>query len=550
VETVAHKILDILANGGADRVFLVPGGACSPVLKALLDRPGFQTITAKQETNAVFLAMGYSFATGKPGIVLTTAGPGITNALTGLASAKHENLPIVHLAGDVPTTAFGRDALQESSPSGLNAISLARGLTKYAVQLTRSDAAPSIMQRALATALSGAPGPVFVSLPLDVAAAQARMSRVAGKVHAHFDIESGACIETAGLLAMAKRPLVIAGAGCRSRASRQALIELAEGFNLPVIVSPKGKGVFPEQHANYLGVFGFGGHESVIEYLEGGVDVLLVCGSGLNDFATNAWSPLLRPTSALVQVDIDAAKLGKNYPADLGLIGPVDLVVQRILANKPEQITKRPAFGRLRHQEVTPSATGRISTVDVMRTLNEHAPNDVVYTVDMGEHLAMALHFLEIGENATFFTALGFGSMGSGPVTAIGYQLGAPKRRVIAICGDGGFLMSGSEVTTAVQHDIACTFLIINDSRLNMCYHGMIDLYGESLDFSTKLVDFATLAQAYGAKGVVIETVAQLREALAQPLDGPLVLDVRVDPEVRLGGSQRNAALRQFKADA
>jgi acetolactate synthase-1/2/3 large subunit len=138
--------------------------------------------------------------------------------------------------------------------------------------------------------------------------------------------------------------------------------------------------------------------------------------------------------------------------------------------------------------------------------------------------------------------------MGSGPVTAIGYQMGAPTRRVISIAGDGGFLMSGSELATAVQHNVACTFVIINDSRLNMCHYGMIDLYGKSLDFSTNLVDFAALARAYGAKGVVIESVEQLREALTQPLDGPLVLDVRVDPEVRLGGSQRNAALRQFKA--
>jgi acetolactate synthase-1/2/3 large subunit len=140
--------------------------------------------------------------------------------------------------------------------------------------------------------------------------------------------------------------------------------------------------------------------------------------------------------------------------------------------------------------------------------------------------------------------------MGSGINSAIGYQLGAPGRRTFAICGDGGFLMYGMELSTAVQYGIATTFVIINDSRLSMVHHGMTDLYGTSPNFSTQVIDFAGIARSVGAQGEIIKSRQQLLEALKLPITGPLVLDVRVDPDVRLGGSQRNAALRQFKQPA
>jgi thiamine pyrophosphate-dependent acetolactate synthase large subunit-like protein len=137
--------------------------------------------------------------------------------------------------------------------------------------------------------------------------------------------------------------------------------------------------------------------------------------------------------------------------------------------------------------------------------------------------------------------------MGSGICSAIGYQFGMPSRRTFAICGDGGMLMFGNEIATAVQHHVPTTFVVINDSRLNMVHHGMQDLYGATPDFSTQLVDFAALAQSMGAAGVVVRTRQELVDALTAEVDGPLVLDVRIDPELRLGGSQRNATLRQFK---
>ncbi|MFT3766110.1 MAG: thiamine pyrophosphate-binding protein [Minicystis sp.] len=540
-------MVDELRMMGIDTMFGIPGGAVSPIYSAVMKRSDMRVVNAKHETGAVFLAMGYAIATGKPGFVVTTAGPGITNALTGLASAFYDSVPIIYVAGEVSTAAFGRGALQESSSAGLDAVSLVRRMTKFAAQASRPDSATAVLRKAYATAMSGRQGPVFISLPINVSSARAANNPISGNARTSFEVDAAGCERSFELLAKAQSPLILAGAGMRDPKSREMLVRLAEAVEAPVAVSPKGKGVFPEDHPQYLGVFGFGGHESVVDYLTGGVDVLLVCGSGLNDFSTNAWSPLLSGTQAFIQVDIDAAQLGKNYPIDLGLVGPADAVLARMLSGRPRRPAQpRRLRVRARYQHAGRSATGALTTPEVMQVMNEVCPKDSVFTADMGEHLSIALHYLKVRSGGDFLTCLGFGSMGSGVCTAIGYQMGAPRQRVYSVCGDGCFLMYGAELATAVHHNVPVTFVIINDSKLNMCELGMRDLYGGSPDMTTPVINFAETARATGATGYVIRTREELVNALNTPPEGPVVLDVRIDPEVRLMGSQRNSALRQF----
>ena len=178
--------------------------------------------------------------------------------------------------------------------------------------------------------------------------------------------------------------------------------------------------------------------------------------------------------------------------------------------------------------------------------MNRYCPTDAIFTADMGEHLGVALHYLRVGEHADFLTCLGFGSMGSGINAAIGYQLGAMNRRTYALCGDGGFLMYGTELATAVQHALPTTFLVVNDSRLNMVHHGMTAQFGRVPDFSTQPIDFAAFARSMGAVGRSVVTHEDLAAGLTERHDGPLVLDVRIDADVRLEGNQRVAALKQF----
>ncbi|UJR81343.1 thiamine pyrophosphate-binding protein [Sandaracinus amylolyticus] len=547
--TVALQLVDVLRDFGVDVVFGIPGGAISALYAALLERPDVRIITTKHESTAAFLAIGYAIATGRPGVVLTTAGPGITNAVTGVASAFYEGVPVVHIAGEVARSAFGRGALQEGSPAGFDAVAIMRRVTKMSVMLSHPGPATSVLRKALSTAYSGRRGPVFVSLPLDVACAHVESQPLSGSVRTTFEIDSDATRRALDMLERAQRPLILAGAGTRDLSGRRALRRLAEHVGAPVCVTTKGKGVFPEDHPLFLGVLGFGGHDSVISYLERGVDVLLAVGSGLNDFTTNAWSPLLRATRAFLQIDIDSAQLGKNYPIDLGLVGPADQVIGRMLEHRSDERISKP-LGRgpslVETQPLVPSPSGALTTMEVVLAMNEACPRDAVFTADMGEHLSVALHYLRVSEHGDFITCLGFGSMGSGIATAIGHQLGAPQRRTFAICGDGGFLMYGNELATAVQHGLRVTFVVMNDSRLNMVHHGMHDLFGRAPDFTTSPVDFALMARSMGAEGHVVRTRLDLVRLLSDEADGPVVLDVRFDPDVRLAGNQRVAALKQF----
>ena len=547
-ETVALQLVDVLREFGVNVVFGIPGGAVSPMFAALEHRPDVRLVVTKHETSAVFLAIGYAMATGRPGAVFTTAGPGITNALTGLASAHYEGVPVVHIAGEVARAAFGRGALQEGSPAGFDAVSLVRRVTKMAVMLSHAGPAASVLRKALVTAHSGRRGPVFVSVPMDVASTSIEPQPIAGAVRSSFEVDATASRRALELLESAERPLIVAGAGTRDQTSRRAIRRLAEYIGCPVCVTTKGKGVFPEDHPLYLGILGFGGHESVMEYLERGADVILALGTGLNDFSTNAWTSKLKAGRAFVQVDIDSGQLGKNYPIDLGLIGPADAVIGRMLEYRSEGHAPRPISrrGGVKLQDPTPSPTGMLTTAEVVLAMNEVCPADGVFTADMGEHLAFALHYLKVREPGDFITCLGFGSMGSGIVSAMGYQFGAPTRRTFALCGDGGFLMFGTELATAVQHRVQTTFIIINDSRLNMVHHGMIDIYGSTPDFSTQVIDFAAFGKSMGSVAMTVRTREELVNGLRLDGVGPVVLDVRVDPDIRIGGSQRNAALRQF----
>ncbi|MDI1479259.1 thiamine pyrophosphate-binding protein [Polyangium sp. y55x31] len=547
MKKVAAQLIEVLQEFGVDAVYGIPGGAIGYLYAELEKWRDIRVVTAKHEANAVFLAMGHSLATGRPSVALTTSGPGVTNALTGLASANADGIPVVVISGEVPRASFGRGALQEGSVYGFDAIGMARHVCKTAVQLSRPDAAVATFRKTMVTMMSGRPGAAFVSLPLDVASAGVTTSTYFGTPELGFQIDRAACERAMSSLLQAERPLIFAGAGARGRENRNRLLELVRRTGAPVAVTPKGKGTFPEDHPGYLGLFGFGGHESVVDYLKMKPDVILVCGTGLNDFATNAWSSLLRASRTFIQIDIDAAQFGKNYPVDIGLLGPLDKVIGVMLAVEGEHVARAPS-PRLETQPVPTSDAGRLTTIDVVKAMNEVCPANSFFTSDMGEHLSVALHFLRVREQGTFITCLGFGSMGTGICVPVGLAFGAKdeKRRAYAICGDGGMLMSGGELATAVQWKMPVTFVVINDSRLNMCHHGILDLYGRTPDFSTQLVDFAGIAKAMGATGHVVETFEELNAGLRDLREGPTVLDVRIDPDVRLCGSQRIAALRQF----
>lgn len=551
----AHRAVDVIVETllelGVDTFYGIPGGAISPVYDALLAHPEARVITAKHETGATFMAIGHARMSGGLPCVLVTSGPGITNAITGLAAAAVEGVPLIAIGGEVPRSRFAHGALQEGSSYQLNIVGMVRGMAKMSAEIALPDTAGMVVRKAVATALSGRRGPVFLTLPLDVANAPAVPTLTTSRVQTSFELDPEVLDRAAEALGRARRPALLVGSGARQPESARLLVALAERCQLPVMTSPKAKGIIPESHPLALGVFGHGGHPSATAYLEQGVDVLLCVGAGLGETSTNNWSRLLQASDSFIQVDVDSAQIGRNYRVDLGLIGPADRVLGALLERLP-RASERRTFG-LRHREPErlTSDTVPLHPARVIRLLQERMPPNTVFTSDIGEHLLFAIHYLRVDCPDGFIVNNALASMGSGIGSAIGARVARPDRPVVAICGDHGFQMYGMELATCVQNRIGVVFAIFNDARMTMVESGFVRVYGRGQDVSSHRLDLARLASALGAQGFHVRTVDDLVSLPTELLCGelPTVLDIEIDPTARFGLDARDAALKHFAAD-
>lgn len=547
----ADHIVDALERAGVDTVYGVPGGAISPIYDALVSRGAMRVVHVRHESSALFMAIGH--ARMRPGslpCVLVTSGPGVTNAMTGLAAARAEGTPLILLAGEVPRSRFGRNALQEGSPASIDTVHMARTVTRFSGGITVPQHAA--YQVAAAARLARAErGPVFLSLPLDVALAPGAASSFVPRAVAHPSLDPGAIERAATALASASQPLLLCGSGARHAAAE--VRELSSRLGIPVITSPKAKGIVSEASPLCLGVFGYGGHPSALEWLERHPpDVVLALGCGLSEPSTNSWSPLLQASATMIQVDLDPTAFGRNYRVDVaieGSVGDVLAALDRRLVPAPSRPLPVSGVTRIslpppHFDEERPLAPGR-----VLAALGEHFPRDTVYTADIGEHLLFAIHYLHLTGPDQFIASLGLGSMGSGISAAVGAKLAAPQRTVVSICGDYGFQMFGMELATAVQEHLDLVFVIMNDARMRMVEAGVQRIYGRGLAMDGPRVDFAALARAHGATGFSVRSMADLKAAIEdRSTSGPTVLDVSIDPSASFPANARVQEISNFTA--
>ncbi|HEY8207939.1 MAG TPA: thiamine pyrophosphate-binding protein [Myxococcaceae bacterium] len=546
-------VVKTLTELGVDTFYGIPGGAIASVYDALLDQSGVRIINSRHETGAVFAAMGQSRIGGSLPCVLTTAGPGVTNALTGLAAAHADGVPLIVIAGEVPRKHFGRGALQEGSRHHLDVLAMVRSVTKMAAEITNPRATSNLVRKAVATARSGRQGPVFLSLPLDVAAEKVPLTKTSSQVSTHFTLDEELLDASAEALQAAERGLIIAGSGARHPEAVRWLGLLASTLQMPVITTPKGKGVFPESDPLSLGVFGLGGHPSAAEYLEGGVDTVLCVGTGLGETSTNGWSPLLQPSGSLIQVDIDAAQIGRNYHVDYGLVGPAHAVLgglARRLRRRPTPAAEvsgiRYYEGEAQLQDTSPMRHAR-----AVQLLQQVAPENAIFTCDIGEHTIFAVHYLKVDHPDEFLLHSGLASLGSGIGAAVGAKLARPESPVVALCGDYGFQMYGMELATCVHHRIGTVFAVFNDARMRMVEAGLTKIFGRSGVMHSHRVDFAALARSVGAEGYTIRSAEDFLRLPAGVWRSelPVVLDLHIDPASAFPVNGRVAQIRNFSAD-
>jgi acetolactate synthase-1/2/3 large subunit len=542
----ADVLVAMLAEAGVDVMFGLPGGAISPVHDALLDSP-IRNVTTRHESGAMFAAAGYAQTSGKLGVVAVTSGPGCLNAMTGLASAWCDGLPVLLLVGEVPRHAHGKGVLQDGSAHGLQLVEMARHVTKLAAEVPRPSALPHLVRRAIATATSGRKGPVMLTLPLDVTTAPVATPRAGGAITMGEAIAPETVEEIAELLRNAARPLILAGSGVRGGGAPTRLVSVAEQLQCPIATTPKAKGVFPENHPLSLGVLGMGGHASARQYLDDCVDVVLAIGTSLGDLATDGFAPALQGSKALIHIDIDAKQIGKSYEPTHAVVASASALLGALAEylNQREHGALRPAIRGVHRQQLPSSlAPGLIAPNDAVIELQRALPSDTIYTVDSGDHFLFATHFLEINHPDSFLVMTGLGSMGQSIGAAIGAQLAHPARTVAAICGDGCFAMNAFEIATAVAERLPLRVFVFNDGRLGMVEKGHETVYGRRPDYPTTPLDVCSVARGLGAATLQINGKHQLAAARSALMAaGPVVFDVRIDHQIGLASRDRVKAM-------
>lgn len=557
--TVVEALLAHLEAERVDAVFGIPGGNIAPLVQALRRQSRIRFIIGSHEGGSAFMADGYARATGKLGVCAVTAGPGATNAMTGVASAHLDQVPVLTLSGQVSTERFGLGAIQESTDEGgINTAEMFRHCTASSTTIVDARSFPRLLERALKTAYAVPHGAVHVSLPTNVA--RQKLPKVSvptapGAWKVGLPAAPASEVYTAfELLRQAKRPLIYLGSGAReAMESRGAeLAAFVRRYCIPVVTSLRGKGLFSEEDFLSLGVLGIAGSKRAEQYLGEGVDVLLVLGSRLGEWASKSFSSLFESASTVIQVDATPSVIGQFLQVDLPIVADVSSVVAGLVelghtgapANEAQVRERRQYLNELNlaHRAVAPvlPEDGPLKPQHVMAELNPHLRGHTDLYVDMGNCTGWATHCLRIAPPARVFYPCGLSSMGWSVGAVIGGKVGRPENTAIALTGDGSFLMNGTELVTAVRYRVGAVYIVLNDNYLGMVNHGEHAQSGGeyALDdpyFSLGDPDLVKFSESLGAAAYEVTKPGQLAQLLPQVLQRadeerrPQVIVCRVD---------------------
>lgn len=569
--TLAALIVRCLKAAGIDTAFVVPGGPIMPFIDALFTAGDVRVVMAKHEAGAVFMADGYRRVTGRMAVCVTTAGPGATNAATGIACAHADGVPILMISGQPGSLAFGRGPVQDSSPLGAaDTVALFKPITKLSLALAGAARAEAVVQLLIRRALSGRPGPVHLSIPADLLRrhVSARVPPPAAYRPLGRSVDAAAIQRAARILVTCRQPVILAGWGVGVSNADSELAAVADLLGAPVATTPKGKGLYPEDRS--LGVFGFAGSRLADEVIfDRRTDCLLVVGSSLGELV-HAWDERVA-AKRIIQIDIDPTRLGAAHSLELGIEGDAREALSRLRRSlarlprrrpwRPRQVPLLPSSGVaapdrcVDHEKLfddgVPLSPQRLMG-EVGRALS---PDDTLF-VDIGGCMAFALHYLVVRRPGAFHVNLGMASMGHAVAAVVGAQIARPERHHVCLCGDGAFLMTGAEVHTAVEANAPCVWVVMNNGGQSSVLAGIRRQFGEvgtrkNMAAMTRFraqVDCAGMAEAMGALAFRVERPDQLGNALRAALRSgrPTVVDVRVDINAEPPLGLRLALLDRF----
>jgi acetolactate synthase-1/2/3 large subunit len=559
----ARILCEALVQEGVDTIFGYPGGAVLHIydeLTAYSDR--IRHILARHEQGALHMAEGYAKATGRVGVALVTSGPGATNAVTGIADAYMDSVPLVVISGQVPRKMIGTDAFQE-----IDTVGITRPCTKYNYLVRNAEELAGVVKEAFYIAGSGRPGPVVIDIPKDVTAEMAAFSypdRVTLRgYHPNQPADPRAVQRAVNMMSEARRPILYVGGGVIHSGGGAELLALAEKLQFPVTPTLMGLGCFPSGHELSLGMLGMHGtywaNMAISE-----ADLIVAIGVRFDDRVTGALDKFA-PQAQIIHVDIDTSSLNKNVHATIPLLGDARSVICQMI----EQLTctdetmqrerLEPWWEQIRQWRdyaplsYTPSSD-EIMPQLLVEQLYELTDGDAIIATDVGQHQMWLAQYYPFNGPRQSLTSGGLGTMGFGFPAALGAQIAFPDRQVIAFVGDGGFQMTAQELSTAVQYDANVKIIVMNNGYLGMVRQWQEIFYARNYS-SVKmsgLPDFVKLAEAHGATGLRATSPAQLRQTLELGLETPgvVVMDIivaeeeNVFPMVPSGAGLREMRLR------
>lgn len=537
VKNGAEILIDALVEQGVDTIFGYPGGAVLNIYDALYKNSDrIRHILTAHEQGAAHAADGYARATGKVGVCLATSGPGATNLVTGIATAYMDSIPMVAITGNVGTSLIGRDSFQEVYIAGIT-----MPITKHNFVVRDVDELADTVRDAFRIAASGRPGPVLIDIPKDITAAKCEFIPK-GKVEINetYEISDEELQTVADMIAASERPMIYYGGGVETSDAGDMLLQLQRKADIPSAHTMMAIGCIPDTEPLSLGMIGMHGTVSAAWAVER-CDLLVCIGARFSDrVATN--TKRFAPSAKVIHVDIDNAEINKNIGVDYAIVSDAETFLEKVMPYIKEakhdawraQITE----WQTKLDYVPKDDESVIHPHQLLRTVAEETPEDTIIATDVGQHQLWSAQYNGRKHVRQFLTSGGLGTMGFGYGAALGAQVAFTDRTVVHITGDGSFHMNLNEICTAVSYNLPVITIIMNNRVLGNVRQWQTMFYGSRYSQTDphRKTDYVKLADAFGARGVRVTNIAELRDALREAMKrtGPVLIDAQIDKDERV----------------
>ncbi|EAS63234.1 acetolactate synthase 3 large subunit [Photobacterium angustum] len=540
----ADMIVRSMIDQGVKHIFGYPGGSVLDIYDALHEKSDIEHVLVRHEQAAVHMADGYARATGDVGVVLVTSGPGATNAITGIATAYMDSIPMVVLSGQVMSSLIGNDAFQECDMVGIS-----RPVVKHSFLVTKPEDIPAIIKKAFYIASTGRPGPVVVDIPKDMLnPAEAYPYQYPESISLRSynpttQGHKGQIKRGVKALLSAKKPVLYVGGGAIMSSCSEQLIELAESLNIPVVNTLMGLGAFPGTHKQCLGMLGMHGTYEANMAMHN-ADLIFGIGVRFDDRTTNNLEKYC-PDATIMHIDIDPSSISKTVSADIPIVGSADTVLNSMLKLLKEHEVKNDqqeiaqwwqSIESWRERECLSYDTDsdRIKPQQVIEVLHRLTNGEAYVSSDVGQHQMFAALYYPFDKPRRWINSGGLGTMGFGLPAAMGVKFALPDAEVVCVTGDGSIQMNIQELSTALQYDIPVKIINLNNRFLGMVkqWQDMIYQGRHSHSYMDSVPDFAAIAEAYGHVGVRISDPNKLESELEKALalkDKLVFIDISVD---------------------